>query len=145
MNYNLLMKKALASGFSDLEVYEDFSRELTIAIFNGKIDKNEQSEMTTVTIRAIYEGKMAYLQLENTKESPEFILASLRNNALSLTTDEKFSIFEGSDRYPRTKKFPSDLDNYTNAEKIDMLMKIETTIRGIDPRIVMVPYCQYNE
>ena len=145
MNYTRLMKQALKEGFSDLEVYESYSRDLTISIFNQRVEKNEQSEMTTVTIRAIYQGKMAYLQLENKTEKPSFILSNLKQNASSLTTDEEFSIFGGSDHYPVIEQEPIDFDSYSNADKIALLQRVETAVKAIDARIVMVPYCQYQE
>lgn len=145
MDYKKLISRALERKFSDLEVYETTDASLSIAVFNGKVDKNEMSEVTKISIRAIYDGKMAYLGLENTEEDIEFILNNLEKNAKTLTTDEEFSIFAGSKEYPQIEKKDNDFRNYTNLDRIEMLQSLEKKIREKDARVVYVPYCNYEE
>lgn len=145
MNYKRLMSEAKLQGFSDLEIYASYDRNLTMNVFNHKVDKNEQSELTSVTIRAIYQGKMAYLQLENDKEKIDFILANLKANATSLTTEENFFIYEGDKSYPQVEVYALDFDQYTNADKLNLLLQVEETVKNSDERIKMVPHCQYTE
>ena len=145
MNYQELINRAKAAGFSDLEIYEDSSSTLSIAIFNGVVDKNQLSDISTVTIRGIYQGKMAYLSLENKTEDLDFVLENLINNASCLTTDEEFEIFQGSDAYPQDRAINSDFSKYTNFDKIELLKKLESKVKAADKRIAFVPYCNYEE
>jgi PmbA protein len=145
MNYQELIKRSIALGFSDLEVYEDTSSNLSVAIFNGVVDKNEISDVSQVAIRAIYNGKMAYLDLENKDEDIDFVLNILKNNADSLTTEEEFLIYEGSENYPVVKHIENDFANYTNLDHIELIKKLEAKVKAADPRIVFVPYCNYEE
>lgn len=145
MNYQELIKKAMAAGFSDLEVYEDSGSNLSIAIFNGVVDKNQVSDVSTVTIRGIYEGKMAYLSLENKDENPDYIINNLIANAKCLTTDEEFEIFAGSESYPEHRVINSDFNKYTSFDKIELLKQLEAKVKAADARIVYVPYCNYEE
>lgn len=145
MNYQELIKKAIAAGFSDLEVYEDSATNLTIAIFNGVVDKNQVSDVSTITIRGIYQGKMAYLSLENKDEDIDYVINNLINNAKCLTTDEEFEIFAGSPSYPEHRSISSDFNNYASFDKIEMLKQLESKVKAADSRILFVPYCNYEE
>lgn len=145
MNYQELILRAQKESFSDLEIYESNNRELSIAIYNGVVDKNELSQSSTLSIRAIYQGKMAYLDLENRNESIDFVLSNLKANALSLTTDETFSVFGGSESYPKLVKKQHDFYMHPNFEKINILKSLEQKIKQSDARIVFVPYCNYDE
>lgn len=145
MNFQDLIKKALKKGFSDIEIYEESSTELSIGIFNGVVDKNELSDISKLAIRAIYNGKMAYMDLENKNESIDFILDNLMNNAKSITTEEEFLIFEGSKSYPSVKTAEKDFDKYTNFDKINLLKTLEKNIKEKDTRVIHVPYCNYQE
>ncbi len=145
MNYKKLMIEAENQGFSDLEIYESYNRNLTINVFNSKVDKNEQSTLIAITIRAIYQGKMASLHLENNKEKISFILENLKKNATSLTTEEEFFIFSGSPSYPKLEKYDLDFEDYSTADKLSLVLQVEDAVKKSDARIIMVPYCQYTE
>lgn len=145
MNYTELLNKAKEFGFSDLEIYEDHSSSLTIGIYNGIVDKNKISDVTQITIRGIYNGKMASIVLENENESIDFILNNLKNNASIISTEEEFMIYEGDTVYPKARDIRNDFQEYTTFQKIEMLKGIENNIKALDSRIVFVPYCNYSE
>ncbi len=145
MNYELLIQQAKQEGFSDIEVTISENKSLTIALFNSKVDKNEFSQTRQIAIRAIYNEKMAYLDLENEDETIPFILNNLKENAKVLTTDEKFSIFAGSKTYPQVRSAENDFEQHTGLEKISLLQRVEKQVKTADERIVFVPYCHYNE
>src|SRR5690554_6317642 len=124
MDYKLLIDKAKQYGFTDIEIYEHVTKSLHISIYNHVVDKNEISDVKGISIRAIYNGKMAYLSIENTEEDIEFILSNLKQNAEALTTDEEFEIFAGSKEYPTVKVEENDFHNYLHTDRIDMLMSL---------------------
>ena len=41
LNYELLIKKAIESGFQNIEIIENQKKSLNISVFDGKIDKNK--------------------------------------------------------------------------------------------------------
>ncbi|HHU55780.1 MAG TPA: TldD/PmbA family protein [Acholeplasmataceae bacterium] len=145
MDYKLLIDKAKQYGFTDIEIYEHVTKSLHISIYNHVVDKNEISDVKGISIRAIYNGKMAYLSIENTEEDIEFILSNLKQNAEALTTDEEFEIFAGSKEYPTVKVEENDFHNYLHTDRIDMLMSLEEKVKEADARIVFVPHCHYQE
>jgi PmbA protein len=145
MDYQLLITKAEEKGFSDIEVYVSSSRDLSISLFKGKVDKNEFSNTSTISIRAIYDNKMAYLSLENINEDIDYILDNLKNNARSLTTEEEFEIYPGDESYPEVPELNHDFNKYSNLDKINLLKKIESSIYDADKRITFVSHCNYIE
>lgn len=145
MDFKVLIDRALREGFTDLEIFTTDNKGLTISVFNGQIEKNEMSNLKVYSIRAIYNGKMSNLVVEDPNESIEFIIKSLKDNAKVLTTDEEFEIFAGSDHYENVEKKSSNFYEISPALKVEMLKKLERLVKDKDPRIVHVPYCQYKE
>ncbi|HOH18409.1 MAG TPA: metallopeptidase TldD-related protein, partial [Bacilli bacterium] len=70
---------------------------------------------------------------------------TLKNNALSLTSDEEFVIFGGSDSYPQVQAIDSGFEKVTIDKKVEMVLSLEKHIKALDQRIVFVPYCGYSE
>ena len=60
LNYELLIKKAIESGFQNIEIIENQKKSLNISVFDGKIDKNKISASSLISIRAMYNDKMPY-------------------------------------------------------------------------------------
>ena len=88
LNYQELIKKAKEYGFSDIQVNESTSEELTIQIANGAVEKNNSSKVTSAVIKAIYNDKLAVLELENLDEDIDKILSELKQNASFITSKD---------------------------------------------------------
>lgn len=145
MNYQALINQAKAMGFSDLEVYVDHSYATSINVFQGKVDKSAIHDAKTLSIRGIFDNKMAYLAIENDEEDFDFILNTLKSNASSLTSNEEFAIFGGSKEYPKVKQIDSGFDRVSMEDKIALVLGLEQAVREYDSRIVFVPHCGYSE
>lgn len=145
MNLKALMERAKQENFEAIEIFEQKQTSIGIAIFNGVVDKNEISDLATLSIRGIYDGKIAYLDLENQNEDIDFVIKSLKDNAASLTTDEKFFIFEGSPKYPILPTIEHDFEKHSHFDKIEILKQLEQKMKAKDERIIFVPYCNYSE
>ncbi len=145
MDSKVLIEKALASGFSDFEVYSSKSTSTTLSIFNGEVDKTEIKDSLTFTVRGIYNNKMAYLSFENEDEDMDDIINKLKANAISLSTKEEFEIYQGDDEYPASREVRGGFLSIPTNQKVDLLKSLEKQIKDFDERIVNVPYCRYNE
>ena len=93
MNYKLLFEKAASANITDIEIYETDSKETVITMFNGKIDKNQISNTKSFTARAIYNGKMSYVEFENENEDVDDLINNLVENAKYVTSKKE--------RFPR--------------------------------------------
>ncbi|MDD4000628.1 MAG: TldD/PmbA family protein [Bacilli bacterium] len=145
MDYNKLIALAKERGFSDLEVFVNSSVATNINVFNGEIDKNHSHNQVTISVRAIYNGKMAYLETSNQAEDLDLILDTLKENAQTLTTNEEFEIFSGSAEY---LDFPANDGSFSKislVDKVNMLLDLEKEVKAYDERIILVPYCGYIE
>lgn len=145
LNYQELIKKAKEYGFSDIQVNETTSEELTIQIANGKVEKNNSSKVQVAVIKAIYNDKLSTLELENLNEDVDKVLSELKANASFITSKEVCEIYGGSKNYPVVEEKDSDYANYPTSYKIEKLVEFEKNILAVDPRIVAVPYCMYGE
>ena len=65
INFKLLIEKALKLGFSDIEIVEKSSKSLEISIFRSAVEQNVLSEDNSISIRAMYNDKMANISIEN--------------------------------------------------------------------------------
>ena len=145
LNYQELINKAKDYGFSDIQVNESTEESLSLFIANGLVEKNNSASLTSVIIKAIYNGKLATLELEDLNRDVDAILSELKESASFITSKEECEIFAGSASYPEVKEEVSDYGNYPTSYKIEKLVKLEKDIKAVDPRIVAVPYCVYEE
>jgi PmbA protein len=145
MDYKLFISRAIEAGFSDIEVYATSSIETNISIFNGEVDKTHSHDDTSIGIRAILDGKMAYINTSNSNEDFDYLLNALKDNATSLTTNEEFEIFSGSKSYPVIESIDGGFSKVNLADKIDLLINLEKEIMSYDARMVNVPHCSYGE
>lgn len=144
-DYQLFIKKALKAGFSEIEIVESGRSGLELAVFNGKVENNTTSKLDTISIRAIYNTKMAYFNIEDLDLDEDMILEKLKENALSINSEDEVEIFAGSEKYPTLKKVEKDFDKHSLKEKIDLLLDVEKKIKAVDKRIVVVPEVAYEE
>ena len=145
LNYQELINKAKEYGFSDIQVNESVEESLSLFIANGLVEKNNSASLTSVVIKAIYNGKLASLELEDLNRSVDAILSELKENASFITSKEECEIYGGSASYPEVKEEKSDYSNYPTSYKIEKLVELEKNIKAVDARIVAVPYCVYEE
>ncbi len=145
MDFQKLIKKAKEEQIEDIEVYCEENKNLRIELFNGEVEKNSLQNSNVVSVRAIYNGKMAYLTFEDENMDIEKVIAKLKENANSLTTLEEFEIFGGSESYPELPKVESGLDKVSLLDKINLLKETEKIAKGLDKRIVLLPSCSYSE
>lgn len=145
LNYELLIKKAIESGFQNIEIIENQKKSLNISVFDGKIDKNKISASSLISIRAMYNDKMSNIVVEDHNFDLDEILKILKNNALSIESEEKNDIYEGDKLYPEVEINNYDFDKIPTSKKIDLLLNIEKKSKELDDRIVKVSDCMYFE
>lgn len=145
INYQELIKKALENGISEIEIVVSKNTDLEMNYFNGNIETNKISDITKINVHGIYNGKMAYLNIENLDTPIDEIITRIKNNASFITASEEVMIYEGSKEYPNIVKNRSDYHEVTMQEKIAMLASIEKKIKEKDKRIVYIPFIEYEE
>lgn len=145
MDYKTLFTKAKELNITDIEVYEKRQKSHSIEMYNGKVSKNEMSDVTSFSTRALYDGKMGYVQFENADEDVDQLLAKLIENASSITSKKENFIWGGSEEYPTLPARENDYAKITYAEKVELLNKIANKINNYSELVYMVPGVDYEE
>lgn len=119
----------LKMGFSDIEFYSSRSKTLSITVYQGKVENFENSDVTGVRVRAIYDGKLVSGRIEDlTPEGMKRFFKKLKLNAEALTVKEPAIIFEGSKEYPTIKENNYNFDLIPVEKKIEYLVQLEKEV-----------------
>lgn len=131
MTIDAILKRGIEKGLEDLQIYSSRNKSLKITIYKGRIDQHVESDVQSVSIRGIYNGKITSVSFENLNdENVDLMLDQLKDNASSLTADEPALIYEGSDSYPEVKPNDFDFKSVPIEEKIDLVKNLESMILG---------------
>lgn len=145
IDFKLLIDKALKLGFEDIEIIEKSKKSLEISLFDSKVDQNVLSSNNSISVRALYNEKMVNMNIENFDIDIDEVLNKLKNNALSIDSEEKNEIFAGSKEYPTVEKNTFDFNTIDTSKKIEFLLKLERKVKELDSRVVKVSDCAYEE
>lgn len=145
MDFKKIIDKAMAEGFTAVEVYYSYTKQYLVSLFNGALDKSQAMDSNVYSLRGIYNGKMAYVTFENDEENIDKIIKTLKSNAKALTTNEEFDLFKGSKEYQKVEEVDGGFDKVPVSDKIELLKKLEKRIREFDNRIVFIPMLRYSD
>ena len=145
IDFKLLINKALEMGFEAVEIVEKSSKALELSLFNSKVDQNVLSEDNSISIRGIFNEKLATMTIENFECDIDKVLNTLKANAMSIESEEKNEIFAGSESYPVVDRNEYDFKAIPTAKKIAILLEMEKKCKELDSRVVAVSNCFYEE
>lgn len=146
MTLQKIIERGLQLGLEAVEIYASTSESNTIKLDEGKLDTYNTKEIFGVSIRGLKDGKMGYVYTETLDdEYVEEILNNLVQNINVLDVTEPEFMYEGGSEYQEVPELKADYKQYTAAEKIAMLQKLEKDIKSKSDKIVKVGYCQYSE
>ncbi len=141
-----IINRGLELGLEAVEVYASTSESNTIKLDDGKLESYNMKEIFSVSIRALKDGKMAYVNSESLDDDTiESVLQSLLKNVNALDATEPEFMYEGGSTYTEVPDVKSDYKEHTTGEKIAMLKKMESAARAKSDKIVKIGYCQYSE
>lgn len=143
--YQSWIKKGLDKGLTDIEIYSTISTNLSIEVFNGKIESNEVSTMQDVTIKGILNNKLARVRVEDLTDSNiDAMLDKLIDSAKNITANEPAIIFEGSKEYLKVDETNFNFGEILPTDKVDFLLNIEKGIKE-HPLTSTVQTVSYSE
>ena len=145
IDFKLLINKALQMGFEAVEIVEKSSKALELSLFNSKVDQNVLSEDNSISIRGIFNEKLATMTIENFECDIDKVLNTLKANAMSIESEEKNEIFAGSESYPVVDRNEYDFKAIPTAKKIAILLEMEKKCKELDNRVIAVSNCFYEE
>lgn len=127
--YQDWIKKGLAKGLSDVEVYASSSTNLSIDVYQGKVEKNEISKMNTASIKGIYNDRAVRVRVEDFSDANvdrllDLLVVSVKN----ITSNEKEFVFGGSEKYQEVNDEVFDFAAIDPKVKVQLLIDIEKGI-----------------
>ncbi len=146
MTLERIIERGLELGLEAVEVYANTSESNTIKLDDGKLESYNIKEIFSVSIRALKDGKMAYVNSESLDDDAiESVLNSLIKNVDALDATEPEFMYEGGSTYVTVPEVKSDYKEHSTSEKIAMLKKLESEALSKSEKIVKIGYCQYSE
>lgn len=119
----------LKKGIKDLEVFAVKNSSLKLSVYQGKVDQHVQSVVHSITIRGIYDEKLATVRFENlSEENVDYMLDKLIESAKSITVVEPAIIYEGSESYPEIHDEDFDFTKVPVIDKINLLKNLEASV-----------------
>ena len=148
MNYKKMIELAKEIGIEEIEIIVKKTESKEIELFDRNVDKNVTSSLERCSIRGAYNGKLANVSTENLSEaSCREVLELLKDNCMSITSDEPYVIYEGSKRYPKIKRDAKDFSLVSSKTKLDDLYRLNDLVKELDNRItnINVSYSEEKE
>lgn len=138
----ILMKKALAAGFSDCEVYYKGSRHFAVMILEGEVSDYENSALQGISFRGTWQGRTGYAYTEKlTAEAADYLVAAAKENAELLSKTEWEELYVPTAPYPMLEGENKALERLTPEEKILAAKKMETAALQGEAAIASMDYC----
>lgn len=145
MNFKKFIELAKENGISESELTYSKSSKLSMSLFHGELDNYTVSTTSSLVARGIYKGQMGFASSEKL-DSTSFgdLVSQIKDSAAVLEKDEKPLMFKGSKRYHKKNVYSVALQNWDTNTKLDLLHKLEDTLKGLDPRVTEVQV-QYTD
>lgn len=146
MEFSKIIEKGLALGISEIEIYAQSTESNNIKLRNGLVETYNLNSIKSVTIRGLYNDKMAVVSTENlSEEAVDAVLHQLVENSKVLNAPEKEFIYAGGAKYETVEPLKADYDNYSFDTKVALLKEMEQLALAGDPRIRQVGQCSFSE
>lgn len=143
--YEKFFLKAQKENIEALEITIRKSSNFSFKFFNNEIDSYKISDSFKLSARGIYNGKMGTADSEKfDKNTVDYIISKIKENALLLDSEDKPFIFEGSETYKKRNVFNKKLANTSAQEKIEKIKKLDAAIKKASDLIEKVE-TQYQE
>ena len=145
MNLNKFYNEAKTRGVSPLEVVYSSSTSLSVEIFNDTVEKYEESNDSSITLRGIYDGKLGSVSSDNAspKMAKTLIDTLISGAKFGLKGDPDLFITKGQ-KYKKLSKFNEKVDAFTGKQMIETSLYVSKKIRELDSRIQLA-YVGYEK
>ena len=131
-----LLAVALEKGCEAAEVYAQEAREFSVEVMEQQIDSYSVSRSMGLSVRVCLEGKNGYAYTE-LLEDPETLVEKAMDNARANESTDVHPM-QGASQYPAVALPENPLETLTDAQRIDLAMKLERLALAADPRCTRV-------
>jgi len=146
LNEQKFFELAKANNFESADLYLKRNYSLSTSIFHGEVDSMSEHDTHVVTARGIINGKFGSVTTEAIdKNTPEFLIESIKRTANVIENDDPSIIFKGSEKYHKKSVFNKNVLGGNIQEKVGILLEIERKLKNFDKRINEVVTVGYEE
>lgn len=148
MNFKKFFALAKENGVEVSEISEGRSSDLSIEIFKKEITSYSIKENIKIIARGIYNDKMGFVSTEkDDKDTPLYIINSIKQGASLNETDDEAIIFKGSEKYNKKNVFSKELEAWPTDDILKTLFTLEEKMYAKDSRVsdVQVYFSKVNE
>ena len=137
-----ILKRAREFGFTEAEALYADGKSTELQVLNHRVSQYESSNCQGLSFRGVYDGQMGYAYTEVfDDDSMNFLLEQAKENALSLESNERETVYAGDPFYRDVKSYEEDLDSLTYKDLEEMTLSLERKLLDLDPRIDAVDHC----
>lgn len=146
LNEKLFFELAKENHFEAADLFIRTNRSLSVSVFRGEVDSMTEHDSRVVTARGIIDGKFGTTSTELIdKNTPHFLIDSIKRTAAVIENDDPSIIFKGSEKYHKKNVFNKAVESKNIQEKVDILLEIERKLHKFDKRINEVVTVGYEE
>ncbi len=139
---DMLVKRAVQTGFSDCEVYYEGGKSFEVMIYEGEIAHYENSVQQGVSFRGLFNGSMGYAYSEKVEEDAiDYLVKEAMENACIIENEEEEPLYGGEEEYPALEGFSEALAQIRDSQKIEDAKRMEASAKGQSSEIMAVDYC----
>jgi len=130
----------------DIEVLISRENSFSLRVYDQQVEAFNYSDSQGLGVRVVVDGKVGVGYTEDF--SDEALRSTVKEAAACARINEKAERVELAD-YPAVDTdlnlYNEALNDVTVERKVDLLKRIDRTTRGLDKRIINVPYCMYGD
>lgn len=146
LNEQKFFELAKENKFESADLYIKRNYSLSTSIFHGEVDSMTEHDSLLVTARGIINGKFGSVTTEAVdKNTPNFLISSIKRTAGVIENDDPSIIFKGSEKYHKKSVFNKAVLGGNIQEKVGILLEIEQKLKAFDKRIDEVVSVGYEE
>jgi len=136
LNEKKFFELAKANGFEAADLSYSHSTSTSLSIFHSEIDSFTEHETISLDARGIVNGKFGAVSTEQIdKNTPQFLVDSIKSTAKIIEKDEPGFIFEGSKKYHKKNVYNKAIEEMKVSDAIKTCLEIEKKLYAFDKRI----------
>ena len=145
--YDKFFAYAKQAGLKEAELSITEAHSLSFSLFHGEIDNYSDNNGMNVVARGVFSNGKCGVAVCDTWNAgkAKYLVDEIVKNAKVIENEDPVFIFKGSEKYHKVNTFNKELGKVPVDVKIGKLKELETSIKGLDKRIVEVAESGYNE
>ena len=137
-----LFLKAKENGFNECEIYFLNKESLSIAVYEGDLEKYNTNKTFGLSFRGKLNDKIGYSYTEILDdEAIDMLIKNAKEGAESIESEDIQFIYEGDKEYGKVNSFSKDLENIDAEKLIKLALDIEKETKEYSYKVVNLAGC----